>query len=367
MAQSNYYDSALNGFQSRVSEKYNEAELRELDNGVLSVGLKNTDYIMDAKNVSKVKESVNRPVNTYVKMRKASTNGTGMTAFNTGIGGTSATQVITWVPFTEEFYFNETTGMDNVYDKYELFDNEMSQAQRNIRERVRVWLTNNIYTNRTGYNPGGINNASFNAATNAWEISGAQLQNPWSAMSSVMRQNKYGYSKYDIMADSILYPNSFEFQQAQATQNATNLAYQFDKKSVPPQGGGYIGNVWEDIILGNASEVPYVAPGYTNGAAIVMPSNSFGFIPWMPKLYTDGSGNFEDYAGGYGIVQDMTNAGLEYMVHGWRTQADTTAASGHGFTQDSVTQWQVGIYLAYVTTYLSNANETPNYFFALKP
>jgi hypothetical protein len=55
------------------------------------------------------------------------------------------------------------------------------------------------------------------------------------------------------------------------------------------------------------------------------------------------------------------------MVHGWRTQADTTLSGGHGYTQDSVVQIQVGYYIAYVQQYISNTNESPIYFFALKP
>ena len=156
--QSNYYDAALLGHQSRVNPDYNKAELRELETQVLEVGLGNQDFLVDQKMLSKFKESVNRPVYGYVKNRKASTNGTAMTAFHTGIGGTASQQAITWIAFTEEFYFNETTGMDNVFDEYELFDNEMVQAKRNLRERLRIWLTSNIYTNRTG--AGTITNGS---------------------------------------------------------------------------------------------------------------------------------------------------------------------------------------------------------------
>jgi len=367
-ASSNYYDSLLAQYQSPVRDEFNKAELRELETQVLNVGLENTDFLMNASEISRIKQSVNRPVYGYVKNRKPSTNGTAMTAFNTGIGGTSSQQTITWIAFTEEFYFNETEAMDNVFDEAELFRNEMSQAQRNIRERIRTWLTQQMYANRTGaLSRGNSSTTTFNAATNTFEISGNNATIPWSAMTSTLRWNKYGYSKYDVFADQQLYagPNGYEFQQAQATQNATNLAYQLKATPVPPQAGGYMGNVWEDIILGD-SDVPYTG-GYNSGAALCMPSNSFAFIPWMPKLYIDGKGNYEDYAGGYGMVADDMVPGMEYMVHGWRTQADTTAGGGHGYTQDSVTQWQVGCYVAYITQYLSNANETPIYFFALKP
>ena len=366
-ASSNYYDSLLEAYQSPVREEFNKAELRELETQVLNVGLENTDFLMNAKDISRIKQSVNRPVYAYVKNRKPTTNGTAMTAFHTGIGGTSSQQTITWIAFTEEFYFNETEPMDNVFSKDELFKNEISQAQRNLRERIRTWLTQQLYTNRNSVlSRGNSSTSTFNAATNTFEISGNQANIPWSAMTSTMRWNKFGYSKYDVFADQTLYagPNGYEFQQAQASMNAQNLAYQFNATPVPPQSGGYLGNIWEDIILGD-TDVPYVG-GYNSGAALVMPSNAFAFIPWMPKIYMDGSGNYDDYAGGYGMVADDSVPGMEYMVHGWRTQADTTLSSGHGYTQDSVTQWQIGFYIAYINQYQSDGG-VPTFFFALKP
>lgn len=373
--QSNYYDAALLAFQAPVKDEFNKAELRELPEQMLYYGLDNTEFLMGVKDIQKIKESVNRPVYGYVKVRKPSTNGTAMTAFNTGIGGTAAQQVLTWIAFTEEFYINETEAMDNALfpgdNKYALFQNEMSQAQRNLRERIYTWLVQQTYNNRTGATYNGNTSlplATLNTTYNTWEISGNAATLPWAAMTSTMRTNKYGYSQYDVFADSLLYggPNGYEFQQAQTANNATNLAYQLTKNPVTPNKSGRTANIWEDVILGQAGEVPYVG-GYSNGGALCLPANSFAFIPWMPKIYTDGSGNFEDYAGGYGTVPDEMMPGMEYMVHGWRTQANTTLSSGHGYTQDSVTQWQVGFYIAYITQYLSNSNETPIYFFALKP
>ena len=358
-ATDNYYDSTLFGYQGRVNPDYNKAELRELETEVLTVGLENQKYLMGVSEISRIKESTLRPVYGYQFVRKPSTNGTAMTAFNTGIQGTSVQVPLTWIAFTEEFFTYATTGYDNVMDFQAIWDNEMSQAQRNIRERLRISLTNNLFSARTQYDPGGIKNATFDAGTNAWVI--ADQSKVWSDMSSVMRQNKYGYSKYDVFADPVLYTN-FQYSTAQGTMNATNLAYQFAKDAVAPGAGGRMDNIWEDIILGN--EVP-VQEQYTTGTALVLPQNAFAYIPWMPKIYMDGSGNYEDYAGGYGIVKDSTIPGLEYMVHGWRTQVD--ASGNNGYTQDSIIQWQIGIYVCFQVAVLSNAGETPVYQFALVP
>ena len=368
MASSNYYDSLLLGFQSPVEDGFNKAELRELEDQVLNYALENQTFLMKAKDISAIKESVNRPVYGYVFNYKASTGGTAMTAFNTGIGGTSSQQTITWVAFTEEFYFNETEPYDNVFDRDQEFKNEMSQAMRNLRQRYTTWVMQNLYNNRTNaLIRGNSSTSTLNVANAAFEISGNQAAQPMSAMTSTMRWNKYAYGSYDFFLDQQLYagPVGYEFQRAQGSQNAQNLAWQFDATAYPPQGGGYAGNIWESIILGD-SDVPIVG-GYNSGTALCLPPNAFAAIPWMPRIYMDGSGNYDDYAGGYGMVNDDRLPGMQYMVHGWRTQADTTAGGGHGYTQDSVTQWQIGFYIAYITQYLSNPGETPNYFFALKP
>ena len=370
--QSNYYDAALLAFQGPVEDEFNAAELRELPEQMLYYGLQNQQFLQ-VSNITKIKESVNRPVYAYLKVRKPSTNGTAMTAFHTGIGGTAAQQVIQWIAFTEEFYINETEAMDNALfpgnDKYSLFKNEMSQAQRNLRERIYTWTLQQTYNARTGATYNGntvLPLATLNTAYNTWEISGSAATQPWSSITSTMRTNKYGYSGYEIFADSLLHATSYEYQQAQGVENAQNLAYQFTKDPVMGNKAGRLGGIYEDVLLGQPGGVPYVG-GYSSGGAICLPKNSFAFIPWMPKIYMEGSGNMEDYAGGYGTVADEMMPGMEYMVHGWRTQADTTLSGGRGYTQDSVVQIQVGYYIAYVQQYISNSNESPIYFFALKP
>lgn len=358
----NYYDSVLLGYQSAVMPEYNEAELREINTEVLAVGLQNQKYLMDVSQIESIKESTLRPVYGYQFVRKASTNGTAMTAFNTGTQGATAQVPLTWVAFTEEFFTYKTTGYDNVEQFEAIFRNEMSQAQRNIRERLRVYIMNNLYTNRTAYDPGAgvVKNATFNSGTNAWEISDSTKF--FANMASVMRQRYYGYSNYDMFCDSVLYPQ-YQYTIAQGVNNAANLAYQFAKSPVVPGTGGYFNNVWEDIMLGNQVAIP---AAYTKGTAIVMPKNSFAFIPWMPKIYRSGGGDFESYSGGYGVIGDDMFPDMEYMVHGWATQADTSA--NNGYTQDTVMQWQVGIYVAFQKAVINTpSTDSPIFNFALVP
>lgn len=357
----NFYDSALLGFQGRVKSGLNANELREKDTAVLSYALDNQQYFETIMNVNEIKQSVQRPVYGYYFNRNASTNGSAMTDFPTGSQGSSAQQALSFVTFTEEFQTFNVTGMDNVFDFAAIFDNQAKQAMRNIRTRVREWLTSNLYTNRTATLPYGVSsilNATFNASTDAYEISSPQ---PYSAMTSVMRQAGYGSSTYDALLDPILYPQ-YQYTYAQGNMNAANLNYQFDAKAIQPAAGGYFDNVWEDLNLNTAVAV---TGGYNLGSALVMPKNSFCFVPWMPELYYSptSSKSFDQYVGGYGTIGDDMYANMEYQIFGWNNQSDTSGSYGYG--QSQTQNWQIGFTAAFVTSYLSNSNETPIYFFAL--
>lgn len=357
----NFFDSALFGYQGRVRKGLQANELRELDTAVLSYALDNTQYFETIMNVNAIKKSVERPVYGYYFNRNASTNGSAMTDFPTGAQGSSAQQTLQFVTFTEEFQTFNVTGLDNVFQFGEIFDNQAKQAMRNLRTRIRQWLTLSLYTNRTTVLPQGVStmlNATFDSATDAYTISSPQ---PYSAMASVMRQASYGSSTYDALLDPILYPN-YQFQFAQGNMNASNLNYQFGAKAIQPAAGGYFDNVWEDLNLGTNVAI---TGGYNLGSALVMPKNAFAFVPWMPaNYYAPGfSKSFDQYVGGYGTIGDDMYDGLEYQIFGWNNQSDTSGS--HGYSQSQTQNWQIGFTAAFVTSYLSNSGETPIYFFAL--
>ncbi len=185
-----------------------------------------------------------------------------------------------------------------------------------------------------------------------------------------MQQNSYGDSYYDIFMDATMYQN-YRFSNAQGVGNATNLAWQFAKMPTAP-GAGYIDNIWQDLNLGTTVATQ---AGYTNGTCLVMPrSQPFAFVQWMPALYYDSNVNknklnsmdaFSSYTGGYGTIGDDKLAKLNYMLFGWNTQSDTSATNG--LAQSQTQQWQIGVNIAMITAYISNAGETVIYQFALVP
>ena len=367
MALANYYDSALFGFQGRVRKGLNDAELRELDTMVLSYALNNQQFFESVMNVNDIKKSVQRPVYGYQFNRITTANGSGMTTFPSGSLGSSVQIPLSFVTFTQNFATYNVTGLDNVFQFGEIFDNQAKQAMRQLRTGIRQWMTNNLYTNRTTVLPSvgnpALPNTTFNTSNYCWELGGTAATQYAAAMASIMRQSGYGASSYDALFDPTMY-YQFQYSQAQGTMNATNLNYQFAKTPTMPAGGGYFDNIWEDLNLGTTVSIE---PAYTNGSALVMPKNSFSFVPWMPaNYYAPGfSKSFDQYVGGYGTIGDDIYDGLEYQIFGWNNQSDTSGS--YGYAQSQTQNWQIGFTAAFVTAQLSNSGETPIYQFAITP
>ena len=313
---------------------------------------------MDVDQIEQIKQTPQRPVYADQFVRKNATNGTAFTAYSTGPQGSSQRTAITWVAFTEPFSGMLTTGLDNDIKFNAIFDNEIMQTQRILRERLRVWLMGQLHSTRTsGGNLTTPVGALWNGATDAYEIADPQMF--WANVGSVMAQNKY-YGKLDVFASPNLY-QAWDFTIAQGVNNAVNTAYQSKR----------FNNVFNETILGNQ-----VAMEYGNGTCLVLPENSFSFIPWLPSLFVnpDPKHDFSQagtYGGGYGVIPDgmgygMTGADgqferLTYGIQGWAQQADNSA--NNGATNDMTQQYQMGLYVAFQSAVISNANETPIYEF----
>lgn len=364
-ATDNFYTSALLGFQGRMAKGLSQWETRELDTMALYYALENQQAYETVYDVSAVKESVQRPLYLYAFNRITTANGSGMTSFPTGGQGTSAQISLSFVSFTQNFSTYNVNGLDNVFSFGEIFDNAAAQAMRQIRIGLRQYITNFLYTNRTQNatstaGTGSLKGANFNADTDFFEIGGSQ---PYSVMSSIMRQNAYNDSYYDMFMDSNMYQN-YLYSQAQGVGNATNLAYQFAKMPTAP-GTGVIDNIWEDLNLGTTVATP---SQYTAGLCLMMPRRAFAFVPWMPALYRDpanGGDKLTTYEGGYATIGDDKYRNLQYMLFGWKTQSDTS--SNNGYAQSQTQQWQIGINIAMITAYNSTSGETQIYGMAIMP
>lgn len=338
----NYVDSALLAFQSRINKKFSEAELREQQNPILSVGLANQDYLVT--NPQAVRESTSRAVKGYQHKRRAASNGTTRAYNHTGSQGDSQEVTLNWGTFSETMSILLTLGDDNVIKRPEILDNSIMQVQRILRERIGKYNLEQLHAARTGASNATVKNATFNATTDTFLIDDEEMF--WANIASVMRQHKY-YEKLDVLTDSVLFPKYRKLYN-QGTNNGTNSNFQFSD----------FNNVWEHTLLGTD-----VATDYSNGTAIVLPQNSFAFIPWVPAINRKGHGDYESYLGGYGTLPDATGLPLTYAVHGYAQRVDGSAAGGSA--QDVRLELEISIDVAFQAQELSAADETPIYEFAL--
>jgi hypothetical protein len=300
-------------------------------------------------NAQAVKEGPTRSIKGYQLKKMAATNGTTRVYNHTGGQGDSMEVTLNWATFSEPMSILLTIGDDNVIKRPEIFDNQMMQIQRILRERIGLYLVQQLHAGRTQVSNAIVRNATFNAATDAFEIAQSNKEDFFAFVASVMQQHKY-FGRLDLMVDNVLGPVANKLRN-QGNSNATNLAYQF----------GDFSNIMQHNTLGVD-----VATDYADGAVgIALPENSFAFIPWIPAVNRKGWGDYESYVGGYGVTPDSTGLGLTYAVHGYANRVDASAAGGTA--QDVRVELEVSVDVAFQAADISTANESPIYEFALVP
>lgn len=341
-----YVASALLAFQSKINKKYNAAELRELQNPILRQGLAYSDFIIG--DVNGIKDSDKRTVNAYYLKKTAATNGTARNFAPTGVQGDSGQIGLNWVTFSEPLGINMQVGADNVFDTMTLWEHQLMDKMRILRERIGTYIVAQIHSNRTQTSPsvvaGSTRTMTWNPATFAFENDANQKDFLFENAANVMRQNKY-YDKFDVIADPYAF-KAARFARLQGAGNAQNLSYQYD--SYNPDG------IMEHSTLGSD-----VASEYTSGTLLVLPTASFSVIPWIPKINRTGFGNYEEFNGGFGTLKDSAGQPLIYAVRGWAQKADTSAAGG--VVQDIHMDMELSVDIAFNTAPLSVAGETAIY------
>jgi hypothetical protein len=341
----NYVDSALLAAQAMIAPQFNEAELREMQNPILRVGLANQGYLLS--DVEAIKQSEKRAVKGYQFKRMAANNGTARSHNFSGDQGDSAEVTLNWGTFTENLGLHMGVSADNVMSYASMLANQIQQKQRILRERIAKALIENLHAGRTQVANSLVRNASFNASSDTFEITQDNKDQFFAFVRSVMNQHKY-YGDLDLMVDSVLDPVARKIA-AQGSANGTNLSYQLQGMTVMPHD-----------LLGTEVGADVYPDG---GMAIALPRNAFAFIPWIPQRYRNGFGDAMSDIGLYGTLPDTTGLPLTYSLRGY---AERVNGSGSGGTVDDIKiNWQIGIDVATQIAEISTANESPVYQFAL--
>ena len=245
----NFVASNLVAAQAKFNTRFQEQELRRKQNPALIMALKNLTATIPDHTVLRTRED--RAVNAYLFQRRGSSNGTARAARPTGAKGNSIQTGLSWQTISETFTISMKQGDNNVFSYQEMLMNEMLQVAQNMHDRLGTTCLNYLIAHRNQlFLPAPVG-AVWNNTTHAYEVALADNKYFFQKSANIMRQHNYR-GLLDIIVD----PASYQFAQqlrANGSQNATNLAFQFDQ----------IGNIVE------TTEV--ISSAYTGGTALAMP------------------------------------------------------------------------------------------------
>lgn len=344
----NYVASQLVAAQAKFKQRFQEPELRRKQNPALVLALKNLDATIPTHTELRTRED--RPVNAYVMKKIASTNGNSRVARPAGAKGDSMAVGLTWQTISETFSISMKQGDANVYSTQEMLMNQMYQAQQNIHDRLGTTFLNYLIAHRNQVPLGAPVGATWNAVTQAYEVSADDKEWYFQNVAAIMRQQNYR-GQLDVLADPQAYLIAQRLR-AQGAQNATNRTFQFD-----------------NITAIETTEV--ISAAYTGGVSLAMAEGIFASLPWIPKQNREGRGSYDDYNGGWGVTDDMLGTTinqldaatgqavavpLKYAVYAFSQAADDQA--NNGSNQDLVTTFEISLDIAPTLAPLSTANES---------
>lgn len=335
LTMANYTASALLAAQTKLTGKFNEAELRRKRNPALEMAMKNMAITLPGH--QEVRKKDTRPVKAYYKTKRASGSATAKSHNHTGGKADSAEITLAWVNFTELFSIHLKQGQSNIFSYQEQLAHEIMESAQNLHGRAGTAALAYLqaYRNQLA-SVDTANTGTWNATNFSLEIDAVNAKHFLQYGASFMRQQDHR-PQFDLLADVQQYT---VLQQVlnQGAGNNTNLAWQ-------SQDYAFIGETNETI-----------DPNYTNGSALIMPTGTFAAMPWNDPVNLKGKGDMDSVLGGYTTLVDPLGTGLLFDVHGYTERADGSSLGGS--TQDEVLQVSITLSLGWALPPLSTANDS---------
>lgn len=332
----NFEVSNLVKAQTILNERFGAPEMRDRESTVLALGRRNAEIMIPSHTLLRTRED--RPITAYIlKRNKRTTTGAGRVNDHTGAIGDSISADISWTTFADTFSMSLKLLDNNMFDAATVLANQFAQCFQNIRADVEQFLIDYLVAARTQVNAATANGTWDNTnfifgITDPYGKPGLYFED----MKSMMRQNNYS-GMVDLIADPTLYTYA-RIYAAQGAQNAVNTAFQFSGMDIRESIGFALPNLMS-----------------SEGAALTLPQGTFGVLDWIPRQNRQGSGDYNDYNGGYGSMTDPVS-GMTFAIHGYSQRADTSASNGSA--QDNTIEFEVSIDLSPNLAPLSNATES---------
>lgn len=325
----NFVPSALVAGQGIFSDKFKSGEWRLPDVAALKVaetsGVSNPS-LMD------LRTREDRTVNAYMPIRQAATTGTARAHNHTGARGDSAATAVSWSTFSEPFSISMKQADNNVLTWGNMYASSLQNAIFNILARLNAWFVAAVVADKTQYNAGG-GNGSFNAVSDVYEIPVGEANYFYQNARRTLAYNLYSGMLMGIVDDTAY--TMAERLLAAGSANATNYGFQFNGMNVLPTTATVLGTSYA-------------------GSGIFWENGLVAAIPWIPKQNRKPLNGTKilDSIGDYGNIPIPQLPGINFAVHAYSARADGSSAGG--YTQDTVTYFEVSIDFGYVSAPLSS-------------
>lgn len=308
-----------------------KGEWRNEDAAALMLAMKSS---MSSPELASIRTAESRTVKAYMPVRGADGSGTGRAISHTGGIGASKAVTPSWNTLSETFQISKKRADNNEYNAAQIFKYELKSRVLSLIKRSAAAYNTLLVADKSGVNAGGANGA-FNGSADVYEVEKASADYYFDEIDAMMMQNRYD-GMVDIVCDAKAFARARRLAN-QGSGNATNTSFQFGNKN----------------IVGTTATL---LSGY-DGSSIVYPSGTVGFIPWIPTLNRKdiNAMQIENGVGDFGNIA-IPELGINVALHAYSKQANTSETGGAA--QDAVTEFELSIDWAYVSSPLSTAEAT---------
>jgi len=332
----NYTASALLAAQTRYTAKMNEPELRRKQNPALMLAIGNqTGLITD--DIQALKKKDTRPVKVYIKTPRAAAATTVKSHNHQGGKADSKEYTLAFIQIVEPFSILRKQGQSNIIPYSEQLEHEIRESAKNIHDRAGTLAQTFLQANRTQVNIGAATGGAgtWENVNKVLEVAAGDKDRFFQMAGSFMRKRNYR-GALDMLADQPAF-RSAEYLRNQGNANATNLSWQLGQNTIV--------ETTEDIDA-----------NYTKGAILAMPKGAFGAFTWNDPENLKGSGDYDEYNGGYGVLDDPLGSGLKFDFHAYSERVNGSANGGG--VQDVILEAELTLTISWILAPLSTANDS---------
>jgi hypothetical protein len=335
-----YAASVLAKGQAIVTDQYQAPEQRRQTPTLLSLALQNQE--ISIPNAQELRVSPLRTVDVNFLADVTAGSAVAKTIAHTGNHGVSAAINVTYVQHVETFSLPRKLATNNIIKYQQMYNNLLLMAWKNLRTRHDNSALAYLVANRCQLTNAVMTPLIASAAPGTWSDANKALEIDqvnkalFMEYAKSLMQARFYTGEYDVVADLQL-SRLFNYQSRQGSGNFADLGYQFEGQSF-------------------VTTQQSISSAYTQGAALIMPKNSFAGLNWNEDLNKRGEDAGIGPIGLLTTAIDPLGSGAEADVSMYSARNDSSAVGGS--TQDIIDQWEFTLTIGYVVPPLTLSNDS---------